>query len=335
MGRARPGDPALNILRALRARDPRTIWAVLLIAAFIPGAASWALTVLIYPIGLGSHANIYTAAAAAWLSGGDPWTVGPPTAVFAGPPPMLLPYVPFIPLPIDVTRLFWFALDLAVAAWALRRLGMPAYWLAFPPLFAAIVLGHVEVLVLGLLVLRGPLSGLAAVLKPYAVLPLLAERRWFAVVLAAIVLVVSLPILPWARFLSEAGSISATLARQNVGDAVFGDPLLMVIAAIALAALGLRRALWLAVPLLWPYAQPMYKTMTLPVLSPVIAIAWALPFHGATLAGIVALAGLVTIDRFRPLPAWLKIGIDPVATPSPSGTALGSQLRPSRAAVPA
>jgi hypothetical protein len=299
----------------------------------VPGAASWALTVLIYPIGLGSHANIYTDAAAAWLAGGDPWTVGPPAAVFAGPPPMLLPYVPFIPLPIDVTRLLWFGLDLTVAAWALRRLGMPAYWLAFPPLVAAIVLGHVEVLVLGLLVLRGPLSGLAAVVKPYAVLPLLAERRWFAVALAAIVLLVTLPFLPWGRFISEAGPIGATIARQNVGDAVFGDPLLMAIAVAALALLGVRRALWLAVPLLWPYAQPMYKTMTLPVLSPVIAIAWALPFHGATLAGIVALAALVTIDRFRPLPAWLRIGIDPVAPPAQSDRPLGSIFRPTREPV--
>jgi hypothetical protein len=303
------------------------LWDLLLLVAFIPGAASSALIVLVQPAGLGSHANIYTGAAAAWLAGGDPWSVGPPAAVFAGPPPMLLPFLPFVPLPGDVTRFAWFTFDLVLAAWVLRRLRLPAYWLAFPPLFAAIILGHVEVLVLGLLVLRRPLSGLAVVVKPYAALPLIAERRWMALAVAAIALVATAPFLPWPRFLAEAGAISATLARQNVGDAVFGDPLLMAVGAAALLALGLRRALWLAVPLLWPYAQPIYKTLTLPVLSPVMAFAWALPMPGATMAGVVALAVLVSIDRFRPLPAWLKVGIEPVASPLEQPAALATTGR--------
>lgn len=307
--------------RWLRGRRASALWDVLLLAAFIPGSAWWALIALVQPAGLGSHANIYTGAAAAWLGGGDPWSVGPPAAVFAGPPSMLLPFVPFVGLPIDFTRLAWFALDLVLAAWVIRRLGMRAYWLLFPPLFAAIILGHVEVLLLGMLVLRGPLSGLAAIIKPYAALPLLAERRWSALALAAVVVIVTLPILPWARFISEAGSISETLARQNVGDAVFGDPLLMGVGIVALGALGIRRALWLAVPVLWPYAQPIYKTMTLPVLSPVIAIAWALPVPGATLVGVVALAALVMVDRVHPLPAWLKVGIEPAASPPAEPTA--------------
>jgi hypothetical protein len=291
------------------------LWDGLLLLAFIPGAAWWAMIVLLYPEGLGSHANIYAGAAATWLGGGNPWTYGPPAAVFAGPPSMLLPFVPFVGLPVDVTRLAWFALDLVVAAWVIRRLGMRAYWLLFPPLFAAIILGHVEVLVLVLLVLRGPIAGLAAVIKPYAALPLVAERRWSALAVAAIVGAATLPFLPWAQFVSEAGTIAATLARQSQGDAIFGDPLPMAAAIVALAALGIRRALWLAVPLLWPYAQPIYKTMTLPVLSPVLAIAWALPVNGATLAGVIALAALVTLDRIRPLPAWLKAGIEPAASP--------------------
>jgi hypothetical protein len=301
--------------RWLRGPHAWTAWDVLLVLAFLPGAAFWAVIVIAHPEGLGSHASIYTGAAAAWLNGGDPWSFGPPAALFAGPPSMLMVYLPFLPLPVDLTRVAWFALDLATAAWVLRRLEMRAYWLAFPPLFAAIVLGHVEVLVLAFIALRGPLAGLAAVVKPYAALPLLAERRWNDLALAATVLVVTLPVLPWARFIAQAGSIADTLARQNVGDAVFGDPVLMVVGLVALAGLGLRRALWLAVPVLWPYAQPIYKTMTLPVLSPVLAIAWALPVPGATLGGVVALAALVTVDRIRPLPAWLKAGIEPAAKP--------------------
>jgi len=302
------------VQQRLRDLDARRIWDLALIAAFVPGAAYWAFIVLIYPIGLGSHANIYTDAAAAWLGGGDPWLVGPPTAVFAGPPPMLLPFVPFIPLPVDITRIAWFALDLVLAVWVLRRLRMPVYWLAFPPLFSVIVLGHVEVLVLALLVLGGPVSGLAAVVKPYAALPLIAERRWRALAVAAAVVVVTFPLLPWPRFFADASIIAGTILRQNVGDPIFGQPLPMLIAALALLSLGPRRAIWLAAPVLWPYAQPIYKTMTIPVMAPVLALFWALPFAGSTLVGLVALALLVQVDRMRALPRWVKAGIEPAAT---------------------
>jgi hypothetical protein len=294
--------------------EPGRVWSVLLILAFLPGAASWMIAVLIYPEGLGSHSNIYTAASAAWLNGGDPWTVGPPQAVYAGPPPMLLPFAPFVPLPELATRLLWFVVDLAIGAWVVRRLRLPAYWLMFPPLFGAIFLGHIEVLIIALIVLPGPLAGLAVAVKPYAVFPLLAERRWSAIILAVVFVAVTAPFLPWARFISEFSAISATLSRQSHGDSVFGDPALMVFAVVVLAALGLRRALWLGVPVLWPAAQPIYKTMTMPVLTPVIAIAWALPVPGATLFGLVAQALLERVDERRPLWPWLKYGIQPAAS---------------------
>jgi hypothetical protein len=289
------------------------VWAILLGGAFVLGAANWMIAFLLNPAGLGSHANIYTAAAAAWLAGADPWSVGPPDAVFAGPPPMLIPFVPFIPLPTDVTRLSWFAIDAVLAVVVTRRLRLPAYWIAFPPLFGAIVLGHIEVLILALIVLPGPLAGLAVAIKPYAAFPLLAQRRWSAFLVAGGFVALTLPFLPWSRFLSEFGAISATLTRQSYGDSVFGQPVLMVIAGLALASLGLRRALWLVAPVMWPAAQPIYKTMTLPVLTPILAIAWALPIPGLTLTGLVAQAVLERIDHRRPLWRWLKYGIEPVS----------------------
>jgi hypothetical protein len=228
--------------------------------------------------------------------------------------------LPFIPLSVDVTRLAWFALDVVLAIWVFRRLGLGPHWIAFPPMFAAIVLGHIEVVVLALLVLRGPLAGLAAFIKPYAVLPLIAERNWRALIVGAAVLLATAPFLPWPRFLQEAPLINATLARQDVGDSAFGDPVLMAIAVVALAALGPRRALWLGVPVLWPHAQPIYKVMSIPALTPVLAIAWALPIQGATLMGVVILAVLVTLDRVRPLPGWLRLGIHDVATKAPSAS---------------
>jgi hypothetical protein len=275
---------------------------------------------LLAPIGFGFHAVVYTDAARAWLTGGNPWTVGPPAVVFAGPPTMLVLFLPFVPFGIDVIRFSWIAIDVVVAIWALARLGLPRYWLFFPPLFNAITLGHPEVLVLGLLAAGGAVSGLAAAIKPYAVIPLLAEHRWRAIAVAVAAVVASAPFLPWGQFLSQAGAISGTIARQNVGDSTFGQPLLMVLAVGALLVLGPRRALWLAVPVLWPDAQPIYKVMTMPVLSPIVALLWAIPVPGLTLAAVVVEAILVIIDRRSGLPGWLKLGITPAARPGAVAT---------------
>ncbi len=316
--------------RQPRAR-PRLSWDLVLLIAFVPGSA-WSIVVSIFePLTIGSHGWIYSAAAQAWLTGGDPWRVGPPAAVFAGPPTMLLPFAVTAFASFDLSRFSWLAIDLVVAVWALRRLGMPAYWLIFPPLFEAIVLGHPEVLVLGLLAIRHPIAGLAMLIKPYAALPFLAERRWWAFVVAAIGGLVTLPLLPWGLFFDELGYIGATIARQNVGDSVFGQPILMVVAVLALAVLGPRRALWLGVPVLWPSAQPIYKTMTIPMLPPVVALAWAIPIPGATLAGVVVLAALVLFAKRRRLPDWVRRGMEPMARPlEPSA---GGESTLGRAAV--
>lgn len=296
--------------------------------------SAWSMVVIVYAPGIfGSHAVIYADAARAWLTGADPWQVGPPLAIFAGPPTMLLPFAPFAFVPQDLTRVAWVAIDLVVAIWAFRRLGLRPYWLAFPPLFEAIVLGHPEVLVLGLIVLgrdararfAAPLAGLAVLLKPYAALPLLAERRITALVVAAAAAVTTFLILPWGRFFDELPAIGANLGRQNVGDSTFGAPILMAIAVIALASLGPRRALWLAVPVLWPAAQPIYKTMTIPVMPPLLALIWALPIPGLTLVGVVALAVLTLVERRRALPPWLRAGIRPASKAfEPKDVALGA-----------
>jgi hypothetical protein len=179
---------------------------------------------------------------------------------------MLLLFAPFTALPADLTRLIWVAAMFLVAVWVVRRLGLPGYWVAFPPLFQAIFLGHPEVLVIALLVVGGPLSGVAAVIKPYAAAPLLAERRWSAFLVAIAVVLITSPFLPWATFIADLPAITANLVRQNHGDSTFGSPILMVVAIVTLVSLGVRRGLWLSVPLLWPLAQPMYKTVTLPAL---------------------------------------------------------------------
>jgi hypothetical protein len=289
--------------------DHAGLWHLLLIATFAIGSARSLLFILLEPEILGSHGVIYTAAARAWLTGGDPWSVGPPAVLFAGPPPMLLPFVPFVPLPDEATRWLSVIAAGALAYLAVRRLRLPLYWLLFPPVFGSVLLGHPEVLVLALLVAGGVLSGLAAVIKPYAGLALLAERRWAAIVLGLAVVGLTVLVLPWARFIDELPAIAANLARQAQGESTFGNPLLMAVAVVALARLGVRRALWLATPLLWPAAQPGYRAMTVPALSPLIAAAWALPIPGLTLGGIVLEAVALEVGRRRPLPRFVQLGI--------------------------
>lgn len=260
---------------------------------------------------IGSHAAIYTDAARTWLAGGNPWYTGPELAVFAGPPPMLLPFVPFIGLPLDLTRLVWVGGSAILAIWTLRRIGFPPYWLAFPPIFEVIVVGHPEVLVLWLLVLGGPSSGLAVLIKPYAGIALLAERRWTAMVVVAVALVSTVAFLPWGLFIQELPHIAKLLVVQNNGDSVFQQPVLVAIGLIALAWIGMRRGLWLAVPLLWPYAQPTYKVMTVPALSPIVALFWAIPIPGSTFVGIVVEASLSWLAVRRAIPKWLRSGLGP------------------------
>jgi len=312
-------------------RRRRRLWQFAVFVAFIPTVAWTVYTVISEPLVLGSHAESYRDAAAAMVAGNDPWKVGPPGGIFAGPPTMLLPLVPFVGMPELPVRAIWVIGDLLVAAWALRRLQLPWYWLAFPPLFQSIVLGHPEVLVLALLTLRSPIAGFAALLKPYAVFPLVAERRWRAILVAVVVGAGSLIVLPWELFALDASRIAANLARQAYGtDSVFGQPFLMALAVIALGSLGLRRGLWLAVPVLWPYAQLNYRTMTVPMLSPIVAIAWSVPLPGATLAGVLIDAGLRLLARLRPLPPWLNAGLAVPDIPSgrgPTSAARGRQDR--------
>jgi len=274
--------------------------------AFALGSAWVIFPSLVYPGLIGSHAVLYTNAALAMVQGSDPWTVGPP--IFAGPPTMPLTFLPFVGAPDLIVRASWIAIDIVIAVWAIRRLRLPAYWLAFPPLVQSIVLGHPEVLLFGLLVGPPLLSGLAILVKPYAVFPLLAERRWQALALGVAAVLVTIPLLPWPKFFVEFPEIVVTIVRQNNGDAA-GDPIAIVIGVVALLSLGLRRALWLSVPVLWPFAQPNYKVMTVPALTPMVALAWAIPIPGFTEAGVVVLAALVMVGRFRALPAWLERGI--------------------------
>jgi hypothetical protein len=277
------------------------------------------------PTSMGWHATFYTDAASAWLQGGDPWITGPPGIIFGGPPTMLIAFAPWVWVIPPVTRAIWVVGSLVLAIDVLRRLHLPMYFLAFPPLFEAIAIGHPEVLVLWLLTASHPMSALAAVIKPYAVVSLIAERRVKAVLFAAAIVAITAPFLPWGRFVKEFPAILRTLSVQANGDSTFGTPW-MLLAILCLAIFGWRRALWLATPVLWPNAQFNYRVGSIPMLSPIIALCWAVHIPGATLVGIASEAGLLVLRSRRALPPWLESAIMPISThrvrtyPSPETT---------------
>ena len=64
----------------------------------------------------------------------------------------------------------------------------------------------------------------------------------------------------------------------------------MAIAIVALLSLGLRRAGWLAVPLLWPSTQFHYAAISVPGLTPYLAACWCFPTPEAWLASTCAFA---------------------------------------------
>jgi hypothetical protein len=147
------------------------------------------------------------------------------------------------------------------------------------------------------------------VIKPYAAFPLLAERNWRALAAAAAVVVVTAPVLPWAMFVENLPRISQTLAAQTVGDSVFGQPVLMAVVLACVILVGVRRFLWLATPVLWPAAQPIYKVPSMPMLAPLLALCWAIPVPGMTLVGLVVFGAGVFVARRRRLPPWLERGL--------------------------
>ena len=250
--------------------------------------------------GFGFDARIYVRAASEWLSGGDPWSVSIAGVGFVAPPPSLLPFAPFTMLPESITSVVWVGSSLAAALFAIRRVGLPLYWLLWPPLLEGIWVGNPNVVVLAFLLL--PLGDTpAAFLKIYAIVPSILLGRWRNVALTLIALFVTAPALPWASFLADWPRIIGDLARQ-AGPSLNGwvSPLLFVAATIALA-LTVRRP-WFAVPTLWPSIQAHYGVLALPAASGLYGVIAALPIAGAFAWAAIAVSLRDSWKRGRGVP---------------------------------
>jgi hypothetical protein len=256
----------------------------------------------------GGDAVLYARGARDFLAGTNPWnavlTAGRYTFHFAGLPPTVIAFIPFAGLPEAVTAWGWVILSLVAAVVVVRRLRLSWWYLAFPPLVLGVYAGNPQIVLLALLVVgAGPVAG---VLKVYAVVPMAGEGRWRALAVTGALFGVTVVAAPglWASYIGQLGAISQTLlVEANGGFSAWalGWPLIVatVVALLVIALYDRRAAGWLAVPALWPAAEYYYATMALPIASPLLAFAVAIPWYGAPALAAIAYAVIMVI-RGRP-----------------------------------
>jgi hypothetical protein len=246
---------------------------------------------------IGIDADHYQRAANTWLAGGDPWSVTAGGGIhYASAPHTLLFYVPTSLVPLPVAVAIWVVVGLLASIWLVRRLEVPLWWLAFPPLVQSIWNGNPQTVALALLVVGGSAAGAIAVLiKLYAAVPLLARPR--ALIVAGIALAVTLPILPWQLYLQDGLGIAGHLVTAWNGSA-WRLPILVPPTLLALWILRRDGAEWLAVPAAWPATQFYYVAMAIPALvrRPLVVAIVALPVPMLTPLAVMGLA-LIKVRR--------------------------------------
>ncbi len=303
----RTRTPGAGALRTGLSGDGIVRLLPLVLAAWFVAISAMRLA-LIVPGGAGFDGRLYRAATVAWLNGGDPWAVSQGGVYFAAPPPSLIPMIPFALLPEGVATGLLLVLAVGASIWAIRRLRAPIWWLAFPPLVDGIWNANPHVFVVPL-VLAG-LGPLAVVVKVYAGVPLLGLLRLRALMVAAALIAITAPFLPWGRFVNELPTILLQLRLQSDGGlsiTALPMPWLLVAGAAAVAALvviGRERAAWLAVPVLWPSTQWYYASVAIPGLvrpatSLIAGAILAVPLSQGPLIAVVVLATVELGARAR------------------------------------
>lgn len=230
-------------------------------------------------------ARLYVAAARAWLTGADPWAVSIGGDYFAAPPPTLLVLAPFA---IPGGEVLLMASVIAGAIATIRVLHLPWWWLLFPPLIEAVVSGNIQTWLIPLILWRsGPVAVLA---KVYAIVPLFLLDRRKAVIASGLVLLLTIPILPWGLFLENLPVILGYYTEQSTYRLPL--PVLLALAPFGLWALwrvGRERGAWLVVPAFAGY-QWYYATFVMVTGSWLTAAVAAVPVAGSGLLALFALS---------------------------------------------
>ena len=254
---------------------------------------------VVRPDTLGVDARHYQRATAAWLAGGDPWSVSEFGFPYAAGPHTLLLYVPTAWFPLALSTAVWLAVGLGASVWLVRRLGLPIWWLLFPPLLHAMWNGNPQTVMLALLVLGTALAGaLGAITKLYALLPLAFHPR--RLVVALIALVITLPLVPWATYLDHGLGVGSHLTTAWNGSA-WRLPLLLPPTLLALWVLRNKGGEWFAVPAVFPGTQFYYVSTALPAITsmPIVAALLAVPVPLGTPLVVCALAVREIVQRRR------------------------------------
>jgi hypothetical protein len=123
---------------------------------------------------------------------------------------------------------------------------------------------------------------------------------WKALAATAVLLLATLPILPWGLFLERWPVVSQAFRDYSGGGgfSVWATPLLLPVAVLAGLMLGRERLAWWSIPVFWPYTQWYYASVVMPALTPLAAVALSVPVPGATtVALLIALAEAYRTDR--------------------------------------
>ena len=251
------------------------------------------------PAVLGIDARHYQRATDAWLAGGNPWAVTESGIPYASGPHTLLFYAPTSLLPLTVSTALWTAAGVLASAWLVRRLGLPIWWLLFPPLMHSMWNGNPQTIALALLVLGGSLPAAIAVgLKLYAGIPLIG--RWRDLVVTVVLLIVTLPLLPIQLYIDQGLGVGTHLATAWNGSA-WRIPVLIPFVLAALWVLRRDGAEWFAVPAVFPATQFYYVAMALPAIKgrALIAAVLAAPIPMAVPVVVLILAGARLMEGRR------------------------------------
>jgi hypothetical protein len=261
---------------------------------------------------LGIDARHYQRAATAWLGGGNPWAVTEAGIPYASGPHTLLFYAPTSLLPLTVSTWLWIAIGVAASAWLVRRLGLPFWWLLFPPLFHSMWNGNPQTIALALLVVGGPIAAsLAVLIKLYAGIPLIG--RWRDAAVAGVVLAVTLLVLPWQLYLDQGLGVGSHLQTAWNGSA-WRLPVLIPVVLVALWVLRRDGAEWWAVPALFPATQFYYVAMALPAIRQRQLVAAALALPMVLMAPVVVIVLAVFASGILPASIRRRLG---EAAPAP------------------
>jgi hypothetical protein len=302
----------------------------------------------------GNDFRIYRNAALEILASGDPWTASAPwNGVdwhYAAPPTAAQLFIPFALIPEEVALLLFTVAGAILTLAALRRLGLAAWWILFPPCLEGFYAGNPQIIVFPLLALGSSAASgivgraIAVGFKIYAIVPIVAERRWLAVIASAGLVVLSVAIAPqlWVEYLTRFGEISERLSSEAVGGvsaALLLDPAVttpavapdlapfvsIILFTLPLALIILvsvrdvRAAGWIAVPLLWPVAQYSYGSFVLPVARRWSTWIIAVPTIPTYLVGLLLLCYEIAAGRppvaVEPTPEGLATWISRFRTP--------------------